>query len=372
MSFKLTGLPLGKLLSFIAIAASLTAVSSCSDDDSNKERSEKIEVYLTPDYSDEEPVTEATVNVEGGDVSFYVKSNVEFTPTWQDSETSPWAKIKSCTQTGDGLYEVVLHTARRYKTAYYTRRQGTLLLSSPELDYGVFVTVNQGFVAELSNNFSWLKYGSSDPRKLDGTLISQWSSSLKNYGYTSTVINGESEAWCYGKNGYIMLGDDKGHGADIITPYVESFRTDSLLILSFKAVAYTSVEGVKDANKLTVSITGGGVITDQASSEGTTLSFDVPYYDMTDEEFPNSMWNGTDYLIFIQSTPLHPITSNTQIRFIAGDMSSAGSPNRIFLDNIYIRKPADQEEFDNYFKLNSGSGTDVILGKETEDNDSEI
>ena len=256
-------------------------------------------------------------------------------------------------------------------SAYYTLRSGTLTLSSPENYYGTYITVDQGMTARLSNNFSWLKYGSSDPRKMDGTLISQWSSTLQAYGYKSTVIDGEENAYCYGKNGYIMLGDGDGHGADFITPYVESFRSDSLLVLSFRAVAYTSLYGIRDADKLSLQVQGGGVICGKGSSQTTEISFDVPYYDLEDETFPDSMWQGTSYLVFIQSTDASPLTSDTQMRFLAGSLSKGATSNRLFIDNIYIYAPSGDEEFQLYFDENSGSGPDVILGLTPSESDKE-
>lgn len=339
---------------------------SCQKEDRNAERKDKIEVYLS---LDKEPLDvqkeHVLIGARGGDCRFYIRANVDFIPIWQDGETTPWAKVVRCEKTADNLYELDLKVNKRYSYAYYTRRTGMLLLSSSGNDFGTFLTVNQGMVARLSSNFSWLKYGSSDPRKMDGTPIGQWSNTLKDYGYTSSVPEGE-ETYCYGKNGYIMLGDSDGHGADFITPYVETFRTDSLLVLSFRAVAFTSPEGIKDDNKLTVQILGGGVFSDNLKEEKTEMTIEVPYYDMTDEEFPLSMWKGTDFMLFIQSTDRNPLTSDTQIRFIAGELGQLPVCNRIFLDNLYIRVPGNEDEFHQYYSENVGSGPDRILGIDEE------
>lgn len=341
-------------------------VSSCLKEDRNAERKDKIEVCLTPDG---EPLDvrldHVFIGAKGGSCTFYVKSDVDFTPEWQDAENTPWASITRFEKSADGLYLIELDVKKRYSYAYYTIRSGMLLLSSPDNDLGTFVTVDQGMTARLSNNFSWLKYGSSDPRKMDGTPIAQWSNTLKDYGYTSTVPNGAEQARCFGKNGYLMLGDAEGHGADFITPYVESFRTDSLLMLTFRAVAFTSLDGIKDDNKLTVQILGGGVFSDNPQEEKTEMTIEVPYYDMADEEFSLSMWKGTDYMLFIESTDRHPLTSDTQIRFMAGNMGMNPKSTRIFLDNIYIRMTRNEEEFHQYFSENSGSGPDMILGVES-------
>lgn len=339
---------------------------SCDDSDANQDRKEYIDVYSEPDG--EESATVFPVGVQGGTATFYIRSNVEFTAKWQDNLTSPWIKIKNLEEIEPGLSKIELEVSKLSSIAYYTRRSGTLMLSAPELNYGKFITLNQGFTARVSCNFSWLKYGSADPRKDDGTLIGAWSQSQKDYGYTSTVIPGQDDAWCYGKNGFIMLGNKEGYGADFISPYTGDLRSDSLLVVTFKAVAYTSLDGVKDNNRLSFEVLDGGVIRDFAEEGGTRMEFEVPYYNMADENFPASMWDcGSEYMVFIASTPSNPISGDTRIRLTAGSLSSTPESvcNRIFIDNIYIRRFTPDDE--DLFEANGGSGKDIILGTAPED-----
>ncbi|MFR9261471.1 MAG: hypothetical protein ACLVL2_11855 [Bacteroides cellulosilyticus] len=50
-------------------------------------------------------------------------------------------------------------------------------------------------------------------------LIGDWTEAQKEYQWSSTIAKEEDKAYCYGKFGFIRLGD-QGHGADLITPYI--------------------------------------------------------------------------------------------------------------------------------------------------------
>lgn len=261
---------------------------------------------------------------------------------------------------------ITLKANRRSTTSsYYTRRTGMLILaaSDGELNYNRIIPIHQGSTARVSNDFATLKYGKTDPRFTDGeTPIDNWTTAQKNLGFTSTTIEGEEVAHCYGKNGYLKLGDDKGHGADLISPYTNTLRNDSLLMVSFRAVAFTDyMTGARDDNKITVEVLGGGVIRDFAQSEKTTIDLEAGYYDISSEEFPEDMWEGHDFLVFVAGTKANPITANTRVRIICGSLTqNSAVNNRIYLDNFYIRRLQKVEE--DYFAENNGSGKDIILG----------
>ena len=106
---------------------------------------------------------------------------------------------------------------------------------------------------------------------------------------------------------------------------------------------------------------GGGVIRDFAQSEKTTLGLAAGYYDISSEEFPEDMWEGHDFLVFVAGTNAYPITANTRGRIICGSLAqTSANNNRIYLDNFYIRRLQEVEE--DYFAENNGSGRDIILG----------
>ena len=353
-----------------ALIAATIGITSC-ETHSNSDRNESIKVYADPIAK--EPIDAGIVGVKGGLAKLYVDANIDFVATWEDDAATPWAKVVdySSTDPQTGLRVITLKANRRSTTSsYYTRRTGMLILaaSDGELNYNRIIPIHQGSTARVSNDFATLKYGKTDPRFTDGeTPIDNWTTAQKNLGFTSTTIEGEEVAHCYGKNGYLKLGDDKGHGADLISPYTNTLRSDSMLMVSFRAVAYTDFyTGAKDDNKIKVEVLDGGVIADFADTGKTSIELEAAYYDPRSDEFPENMWEGSDLLVFVVGTQLNPITVNTRSRISCGSFTQT-SPvnNRIFLDNFYIRRLEADEE--NYFTENNGSGKDIILGAPLEE-----
>ena len=353
-----------------ALIAATIGITSC-ETHSNFDRNESIKVYADPIAK--EPIDAGIVGVKGGLAKLYVDANIDFVATWEDDAATPWAKVVdySSTDPQTGLRVITLKANRRSTTSsYYTRRTGMLILaaSDGELNYNRIIPIHQGSTARVSNDFATLKYGKTDPRFTDGeTPIDNWTTAQKNLGFTSTTIEGEEVAHCYGKNGYLKLGDDEGHGADLISPYTNTLRSDSMLMVSFRAVAYTDFyTGAKDDNKIKVEVLDGGVIADFADTGKTSIELEAAYYDPRSDEFPENMWEGSDLLVFVVGTQLNPITVNTRIRISCGSFTQT-SPvnNRIFLDNFYIRRLEADEE--NYFTENNGSGKDIILGAPLEE-----
>ena len=354
----------------IGIACLAAACVSC-ETHSNSDRSESIAVYADP--IEKKPVDAVYVGVQGGQAKIYAEANVDFVASWEDDADMPWAAVLDDTAVDPltGCRIVTLDVQRRVETGcYYTRRTGMLILAATDgtLNYNRIVPVHQGSTARVSNDFSSMKYGKTDPRFTDDeTPIDDWTTAQKDYGFSSTTIDGEEHAHCYGKNGYLKLGDDEGHGADLISPYTNTLRSDSLLMVSFRAVAFTDyMTGARDDNKITVEVLGGGVIRDFAQSEKTTLDLEAGYYDISSEEFPEDMWEGHDFLVFVAGTKANPITANTRVRIICGSLTqNSAVNNRIYLDNFYIRRLEADEE--NYFTENNGSGKDIILGAPLEE-----
>ena len=330
---------LARLLRGAIGIACLTAACVSCETHSNSDRSESIAVYADP--IEKKPVDAVYVGVQGGQAKIYAEANVDFVASWEDDADMPWAAVLDDTAVDPltGCRIVTLDVQRRVETGcYYTRRTGMLILAATDgtLNYNRIVPVHQGSTARVSNDFSSMKYGKTDPRFTDDeTPIDDWTTAQKDYGFSSTTIDGEEHAHCYGKNGYLKLGDDEGHGADLISPYTNTLRSDSMLMVSFRAVAYTDFyTGAKD--------------------------------DPRSDEFPENMWEGSDLLVFVVGTQLNPITVNTRIRISCGSFTQT-SPvnNRIFLDNFYIRRLEADEE--NYFTENNGSGKDIILGAPLEE-----
>ncbi|MCH3939976.1 MAG: hypothetical protein LKK16_03050 [Bacteroidales bacterium] len=353
---------------FIQLLALLSFATSCDSDDRNEER-DLIRVYSDANVS--EPLDVFYVSVAGGDVKIYVKSDIDFEPIWEDSYSRPWIKVVDCSRVSGSNELKVLTLAvqpRSTSTSYYTRREGMLILSATDgdLNYNRIVPIRQGSVSRTGSNFSFLKYGSDDPRITGEEMsIDSWTVAQKNYGFTSTAIDGEYKTCCYGKNGYVRIGDEYGHSADIVSPLVADIRRDSLLMVTFNAVAYTDyATGQKDMNKILVSIMGGGVLRDDDGSMKTSIELEAPYYDFQDPNFPSSMWKGTHFLVFFESIPTNPISASTRISISVAD---AASSNRVFIDNFYVYRLDEKEE--DYFTENNGSGADIIFGPISGDRD---
>ncbi|MCQ2135378.1 MAG: hypothetical protein MJY67_00530 [Bacteroidales bacterium] len=357
---------------FVMASASVLLVQSCGLDDPNADRDEFIKVFTSlnaeeeaaanPAITGDGSVDQLCVGTQAGEYKIFVKTNSQLSAVWQDGESSPWASVVSYEKSSKAdYYEVTLRVKVRSNEYYYSRRTGTLMLIDPSKNLGKYVRVHQGATARLSQTFDWLKYGSVDPQLEDETPFEKWTATQKGYNYTTST-----PAYCGGKNGYVKLGDNDGHGADFVTPFVDNFRLDSLIMVTFKAVAYVAPDGTKDVNKLKIEVVGGGVIAEDAS---TSTTITVPYFDPESENYPTDMFADGAYVLFVKSVKGNEISSNTRIRFIAGD-TSAQAPvnNRIMLDYIYIRTinpKIDQP----YYEQNGGSGPDKIryFGQEEEE-----
>lgn len=377
----------------LLLAAAAIQLPGCSKSENNPERSDYIRVFESE--NDDTPIDSAWVSVKGGTYTYYIRSNVSFSAKWQSSDVS-WASVGSPKSLGDGLWSIDITvqpvTQRSFAavkgvdTGLYTLRYGVLMLTSKDVYLGKYFVIKQGLKSRISCNFAWL-YGSADPNATyNDVLMSSWTTAQRNMGFSSTQISGEEDIWVYGKEGYVKLGNDLGAGADLITPRTPDFQYDTLLVVSFKAVAQTgdvlpdytggtepivpmqrigtNAEETVDDNVLTVEVTGGGYIRDLVETGGTSLTYNIPYYNRDSPTFPADMFENASYLVFIEGTDSNPITVNTAVRFIAGSMkgSDEGRCNRVFIDDVFVYR-LDQLFDENLFSLNgSRSGKDIISG----------
>lgn len=353
---------------FLFLAIPLLVLSFSCTKEENGPRSEYIEVYRSLPGSDSPsatPLKEFCVDVRENTTTLYVKTNTEVAPSWQDASVTPWAKVVSYKASSvEGVYELELKVSRISSNVYYTRRSGTLILSNSNIDFAKFLTVHQGAVGRYSCDMAALDYGDGNPLSENGEIYRNWSATVKkSCTFTSTSFGGSNEAYLYGLKGYVRLGDGLGHGADLITPYVSSLRADSLVMASFNAVAYVSSQGVKDDNKFKVEVLGGGVIADYADEGRTEIEFNAGYLEPSSSKFPSDMWKGASWLVFIKGTASNPITADTRIRIVAGDLQTESqTPTRLFVDNVYLRRLVPGVDED-YYSENKGSGPDTILGR---------
>lgn len=379
------------------LIALTAAFCSCKKQGGSPERSDYIRVYAST--ADDTPLDQTWVSVKGGTFTYYIRSNADFSVQWQ-SEDMSWASISEPKNLGSGLWSIdisarpvserVYTTVDGIPTGLYSYRYGVLMLTSKDVHLGKYFAVHQGFEGRINCDFSWL-YGSRDPNDTyNDVLMSRWTAAQLNQGFTSTVIDGEEQAWVYGKEGYLRLGNGEGAGADLITPHTADFQYDTLMVVSFRAVAQSGdnlpdfsggTEPIVPMNlasarapmaagtgTLRVEVSGGGYIRDLVETGGTSISLDLPTYDRNSPDFPDDMFDQGRFLVFIEGTDNNPITVNTKIRFIAGDMQNTeeGSASPVFLDDIFVYR-IDQWLDEDIFSLNGGkSGKDNIAGGKAE------
>lgn len=305
---------------------------SCSKEDALSERSDFFTV--TDSIAKEEPIRVFETHLEGGKDTLYVYSNLgleDFEVFFQtDDQEDDWITMdRSEYLEKEKAIRLILNVSPLKET--YARRTGTLSFSNKEKFLGQFVQITQGYLARFSTDFSWLKYGVVNP--LDGsreTLISNWSAAQNGYGWTSTIAEGTAKAYCFGRNGHVKLGTETA-GADLITPMFGELGSDSIMLLTFNAVAFVNSSGVKDHNRLTVMLLNGG----EFESGGTTATVDLNYYDYASSLLDTRFWDNSLHALYIKKPELNPKSSTMQIRFVTGDGLSATN-NRVFIDNVNL------------------------------------
>lgn len=400
-------------------------MTGCKGDiDRNADRSEYISVYLSE--SAQKPSDEMWLPCAGGEATVYVHSNVPFDVQWQDGKLPAWLRVKSTRDCGKGVKAVTVEfdpiTKRQEESVsrgLYERRDGVLMLTNSSIYLGKYFVMHQGLTKRIGTDFSFLTDGYDIPNKTIGeTLYRDWTSPQKAYGYSSTCIEGQEAAWCYAKKGYVRLGNAEGVGADLVLPLSSAFANDSLLVVSFAAVAQNGkalgdftgdtggdvinedvpenpgqgggTEPIKpmgaaaapgeedsemDNTHLRLEITGGGFIRDAEGRRATSIDFEVGYYNPDSPDYPSDIFNGAHYLVFIEGDSRDPLTAQTSIRLISGDISGvpASGNNRIFVDDIYVYRmlmnhrkyegadPVDVDE--DIYELNGRrNGLDTVLG----------
>jgi hypothetical protein len=346
---------LKKLLIAIGIA---TVVLSCSKEQTGQTREDKLSFHAQADCSDE-PMKEAAVSVLAGTRTLYLKSSFdkEIDLFWQDAATYPWAKIEEFEPTGTkGVYRITLSYPDRYPGVWYARRVGTLSAVVPGEDFGVFLPVRQGATDRVVEDFSAWTYGSADPwSDISDTPLDNWTTALKDRGFSSEHVGSDTLGRCYGRVGYIRLGDKEAHRGSVLTPRNDSFRFDTLLMVSFRAAAFKEKVGSKDDNHFRVEVTGGGFIRDYAETEQTWIDLEAPYIQNKEDFFGSDSW----FLVFIADSDSNQMTATTRIKITSGTDTSEGC-SRLFLDDISITRLVPDVDED-FYAENEGSGKDKIM-----------
>lgn len=128
-----------------------------------------------------------------------------------------------------------------------------------------------------------------------------------------------------------------------------SIIVDSLVMLRFRAVGFCEKDGTKDANQLQVSVIGGGAF----KGGKTTQVLELGYYDPADPDVVSSMWDDSDYVLYLVNTETNPFTGHTQIRFAGGDAELTGGRRTVsssimsscthwMLETYYLLNPEEK------------------------------
>lgn len=332
LSRKIPERSVTKLIAALLLTGAVSLGTAC-DDDKDYSRREHIEWSDSPDFTERFDALNCLVNGEEG--SIYIKSNVEYTArfeTDEEEEAPDWFRVVKIERgIRPGIDELKIEVDPHPGT--YKMRKGCLSLLTDAEYLNEFIPVTQGFTPRVEGDFDFLKYGSGNPLETRGEIpIAEWSTEQKDKGWESTPAEADGTAYCYGKNGYIKLGDEAGHGANLLSPYKPDIRADTAAMVRFNAIAYAAPDGTKDNNKLTVTITGGGQFLDGTTSKTVMLN----HFDPAAEELATAMWKESQQEFIIVSHPKNLFTSNTRVELMAGDRVMPSGNSRVFIDNFYI------------------------------------
>lgn len=348
LSLKIPKRSVTPLIAVLLLTGTVSLGTAC-DDDKDYSRREHIEWSNSPEF--EEALT-GTLHIpvrasKEQDAtpfkrSIYIRSNVAYQVGFEgekeesgEQPAEEWLNVDEIKRgVRPGIDELVLLITPH--TESYVERKGCISLHTDVEFLNEFIAVVQGFpkyTKDYEGNFDWLKYGSAEPLETRGeTPIDSWTADQKKMGLESTPAQEGGTAYCYGKNGYVKLGDDAGHGANLLTPYDPGIRNDTAAMVRFNAIAYAAADGTKDNDELTVRITGGGQFAD-----GTTeKTVRVGHLDPTAAELPTAMWKNSQQEFIIFSHPKNSFTSNTRMELMAGKYEMESGNTRIFIDNLYV------------------------------------
>lgn len=278
LSLKIPKRSVTPLIAVLLLTGTVSLGTAC-DDDKDYSRREHIEWSNSPEF--EEALT-GTLHIpvrasKEQDAtpfkrSIYIRSNVAYQVGFEGEKeesgelpAEEWLNVDEIKRgVRPGIDELVLLITPH--TESYVERKGCISLHTDVEFLNEFIAVVQGFpkyTKDYEGNFDWLKYGSAEPLETRGeTPIDSWTADQKKMGLESTPAQEGGTAYCYGKNGYVKLGDDAGHGANLLTPYDPGIRNDTAAMVRFNAIAYATADGTKDNDELTVRITGGGQFAD--------------------------------------------------------------------------------------------------------------
>lgn len=276
-----------------------------------------------------DPVS-AKVSAAGGIVTVNVTTNM----TVAAKPSADWISVSNA----GNVYTVTVGA-----NPFAAKRTGYVSFTGAEADILASLSIEEaGNDASilLSEDFSWLNYGSTDPwNTTDETRMDLWTEAEKAHGWTSTLVNdGKSTTpLVYARPGFVKLGKTSWAG-DLISPKLTGISGTQDIVVTFDAIGYSSAGGTLDDGVLTVSVLGPGTISQS--------TFTIDNYPDPKGTQPAGYdpWASS---LATRTFTVSGASSETQIRFLGGasfSLSGVGAgKNRIFLDNIVV-KLANAEE----------------------------
>lgn len=308
-----------------ALAAMVPGAGSCSDE---KDFSRSQTLLVFDDPIEQTASDNIVCRVDGGIDTIWIRSNVELSMDFRTGdENAEWVRFEEMgynEKLDAQMLRVVYDPA---EDGTFLQRTGTLSLVNPEFYLGQFIVFTQGFDTRLKENFDWLKTGTDVPYDPTGEkLYSSWTTAQKEVGWTSPVVGENEEAYLYSKKGFVKMGDGI-HASQLVTPDLSKMVSDSIALVTFKALAYVSETGEKDGNEIVLSVENGGRFSDGSKSK----IFQAPHYDPDDPALVDNMWTEATFTAFVVTDDTEVFTPKTAFRFNTPD-----GPNRIFIDDVYI------------------------------------
>lgn len=238
-----------KLILPLLCLGTISFLASCDKD--YGEWSDKVEVFFNQEDSVYLSQSVIFFDIAGSDQRLYIKSSLDVEIAYQqDPMTDNWITLSDVGYDEKMKSNYVdVHVEPMTKTL--AMRTGMLNITSPKDFFGSFITLAQGLYSRYLCNFSLLQYGNVNPAIEGGErLLSEWAENqVEEYTLASTTIQGQAAAYCYGRNGYMALGNSEGYGADVTIPYVTDIRLDSVVVFALNALAFTDIEGHTDRGR---------------------------------------------------------------------------------------------------------------------------
>lgn len=268
--------------------------------------------------------TSAILPAEGGTATVTVTTNM----TVNAAPSADWITVSNVGN---------VYTVTAGANPYAASRKGRVLFTGAEADLVAAFDIEQkGMDASLllSEDFSWLNYGSTVPWTTTGeTRMDLWTDAEKAHGWTSTIVDDGTNQTplVYARPGFVKLGKTSWAG-DLISPKLTGISGTQDIVVTFDAIGYASAGGTLDDGVLTVSVVGPGTV-----SQSTFIIDNYPDPKGT----KGSGYDPWATSIATRSFTVTGATSETQIRFMGGEQFSlagvGAGKNRIFLDNIVVK-----------------------------------